>query len=186
MKHLNTYITEYIIKNKLDKPIDSEDHYKYFPKTKEELKKNIKECLDSKNYNLNCIDTSKITDMSSLFYDTKLKDDIEKINMSKWDVSNVTNMSHMFNGCNFDCDLSKWDVSKVTNMNRMFLGCRNFKGVDLSSWNVSKVENMEFMFCDCVNFTGKGLEKWNVSKANTYYMLYNCHNLKNKPSWYKE
>ena len=95
-------------------------------------------------------------------------------------------MSHMFNGCNFDCYLSKWDVSKVTNMNRMFLGCRNFKGVDLSSWNVSKVENMEFMFCDCVNFTGKGLEKWNVSKANTYYMLYNCHNLKNKPSWYKE
>ena len=67
MKHLNTYITEYIIKNKLDKPIDSEDHYKYFPKTKEELKKNIKECLDSKNYDLNCIDTSKITDMSMLF-----------------------------------------------------------------------------------------------------------------------
>ena len=27
MKHLNQYITEYIIKKKLDKPIDSEDHY---------------------------------------------------------------------------------------------------------------------------------------------------------------
>ena len=50
MKHLNTYennsfnsksltsyITEYIIKKKLDEPIDSEDHYTYFPNTKEEL-----------------------------------------------------------------------------------------------------------------------------------------------------
>ena len=31
MKHLNTYITEYIIKKKLEKPIDSE--YKYHPQT---------------------------------------------------------------------------------------------------------------------------------------------------------
>ena len=37
MKNLNTYITEYIIKKKLDKPIDSEDHYEYFPKDRNEL-----------------------------------------------------------------------------------------------------------------------------------------------------
>ena len=186
MKHLNTYITEYIIKKKLDKPIDSEDHYEYYPKTKDELIYNIKELIKQNIYDFNCIDTSEITDMSYLFDDLENISIKENFDVSEWDVSNVTNMSHMFNGCNFDCDLSKWNVSKVTNMNRMFLGCRNFKGVDLSSWNVSKVENMEFMFCDCVNFTGKGLEKWNVSKANTYYMLYNCHNFKNKPSWYKE
>ena len=45
MKHLNTYITEYIVKKKLDKPIDSEDHYTYFPKTKEELIENINELV---------------------------------------------------------------------------------------------------------------------------------------------
>ena len=43
MKHLNTYITEYIVKKKLDKPINSEDHFDYFPETKEELIKNIEE-----------------------------------------------------------------------------------------------------------------------------------------------
>ena len=42
MRHLNQFITEYIIKKKLDKPIDSEDHYEYYPKTREELVKNIK------------------------------------------------------------------------------------------------------------------------------------------------
>ena len=41
MKNLNQYITEYIIKKKLDKPIDSEDHYDYYPKTKQELIDNI-------------------------------------------------------------------------------------------------------------------------------------------------
>ena len=48
MKSLPIYITEYIIKKKLDKPIDSENHYEYFPKTKEELIENIKECLNDK------------------------------------------------------------------------------------------------------------------------------------------
>ena len=71
MKHLNTYITEYIVKKKLDKPIDSEDHYEYYPKTKEELISNIKELFDKGETELNCIDTSEITDMSYLFDDFK-------------------------------------------------------------------------------------------------------------------
>ena len=37
MKSLQIYINEYIIKKKLDKPIDSEHIYKYIPNTKEEL-----------------------------------------------------------------------------------------------------------------------------------------------------
>ena len=50
MKHLNQFITEYIIKKKLDKPIDSE--YKYHPQTKEELIKNIKELLPALRINI--------------------------------------------------------------------------------------------------------------------------------------
>ena len=60
MKQLNQYITEYIIKKKLDKPIDSEDHCIYFPETKEELISNIKELFDKGKTDLNSIDTSKI------------------------------------------------------------------------------------------------------------------------------
>ena len=64
MKHLNQFITEYIVKKKLDKPVDSEDHYEYFPKTKQELINTIKELFDKGETDLNCIDTSDITDMS--------------------------------------------------------------------------------------------------------------------------
>ena len=65
MKHINQFITEYIIKKKLDKPIDSE--YNYHPQTKEELINNINECIDLGEYNLNVIDVSGIKDMSKLF-----------------------------------------------------------------------------------------------------------------------
>ena len=42
-------------------------------------------------------------------------------NIEDWDVSNVTNMIGLFNGCYyFNDDISKWDVSKVTNMSIMF------------------------------------------------------------------
>ena len=184
MKQINQFITEYIIKKKLDKPIDSE--YKYYPETKEELIKNIEECLNSKNYNLNCIDTSKITDMSSVF---KLITDAHNVNfdISDWDVSNVKNMNYMFVECNrFNCDLSNWDISNVTDLSVMFYCCKNFKGKGLENWDVSNVKDMHYMFFECTNFNCD-LSKWNVNNVtNMNYIFDGCKSLKNTPSWYKE
>ena len=161
MKHLNTYITEYIVKKKLEKPIDSEDHYKYFPKTKQELRKNIQELLDKNIYDFNCIDTSEITDMSNLFNGVK---DTDKLNfdVSNWNVSKVKDMSNMFNGCgNFDCDLSNWNVSNVENMSTMFYNCEKFEGKGLENWDVSKVKDMSNMFHWCLKFDCD-LSGWDV------------------------
>ena len=211
MKQLNQFINEYIVKKKLDKPIDSEDHYEYYPETKKELIKNIVEVFNSGKTNLNCIDTSKITDMSNLFdsgnYNKSLDNiDISKWNvsnvkymqfmfdgyenfncdLSNWDVSNVENMKGIFSWCkNFNCDLSKWDVSNVTNMDFMFDNCNKFD-CDLSKWNVSNVLNMISMFANCISFKGKGLENWNVSKVkHMHYMFNGCTALINTPTWYK-
>ena len=41
----------------------------------------------------------------------------------------------------FNLDISKWDVSKVTNMNQMFDHATNFNQ-DISKWNVSKVTDI--------------------------------------------
>ena len=131
MKQINQFITEYIIKKKLDKPIDSEDHYEYSPETKDELIKVIQMLLDKGENDLNCIDTSKITDMSELFYN---KEDIN-IDVSKWNVSNVEDMTCMFYNCKkLNFDLSKWDISKVKDMAVMFYNCNNLKNIPDWFW----------------------------------------------------
>ena len=66
--------------------------------------------------------------------------------ISKWDVSNVTNMSQMFeNTSNFNQDISNWDVSKVTNMEMMFCNAKLFN-CNLINWNIKNVKKHTFIF----------------------------------------
>ena len=151
------------------------------PTTKDELMKEIRERLRKHQTNLNDIDTSRITDMSNLFVDIKLR---QNIDISQWDVSNVKDMHNMFYGYkNFNCDLSKWDVSNVENMNCMFFNCQKFNS-DLSKWDVSNVKTMMEMFCGCTNFNCD-LSKWDVKKVKNMYYMFDDLNMKEKPSWYK-
>ncbi|WP_031263761.1 BspA family leucine-rich repeat surface protein, partial [Campylobacter coli] len=76
--------------------------YKYTPKTKEELKALVK----NESIHLGDIDTSKITDMSCLFFKST-REDFSGI--ETWNTSNVEDMSYMFYGCHaFNQDISGW------------------------------------------------------------------------------
>ena len=121
-------------------------NYKYFPQTKEELKEMIEKRIkdEGNEVDLNDIDVSNITDMSSLFEYSDFNG-----NISKWDVSNVTSMEYMFFVCkSFNQDISSWDVSNVTNMEGMFCECESFNK-DISTWDVSNIRNNEDMFYYC-------------------------------------
>ena len=116
MKSLTNYIQEKLIIKK-----SKVSNYKYFPKTKEELKNIIKQRIKSEGneVDLNDIDVSQIKDMSSLFEETDFNGDI-----SKWDVSNVTDMNYIFTNCkSFNQDISNWDVSNVKSKDKMFNNC---------------------------------------------------------------
>lgn len=62
--------------------------------------------------------------MRAMFAGTKFNQDI-----SSWNTSNVTDMSHMFSGATvFNQPLNTWDVSNVTDMSYMFAGVRDVDG----------------------------------------------------------
>ena len=70
--------------------------------------------IDASNF-----DTSKVTDMSRMFYDLR---NITSLNLSNFDTSKVTDMNRMFSGMSnlITLDLSNFDTSKVTTMMSMF------------------------------------------------------------------
>ena len=125
MKQINKYIVERLHINK----DTGNHHYNYQPKTCKELTELVKKLVNERgnDADLNDIDTSKITDMNYIFYNSKFNGDI-----SEWDVSNVETMESMFSNSNFNGDISKWDVSNVKDMSYMFHGCDNLK--NKTSW----------------------------------------------------
>ena len=127
---------------------------------------------------LDKIDTTKVTDMSYMFYNCDSLTDLSIL--SVLDTSNVTNMSGMFYYCSNLVSLSgaeNWNTSSVTDMSYMFYYCN--KLVSLSgakNWNVSKVTNMSYMFCGCESLTHlNSMNNWKTDRlTNASYMFSSC------------
>ena len=133
------------------------------------------------------VDTSKVTDMSLMF--ALINNPSEKYNinldLSNWNVSNVTNMSYMFwhfgtNATNLKLDFSNWDTSKVTDMSYMFNQAAYPKAESIvlkgiSDWNVSRVIDMSYMFYN-LNGIAKtlslDLSNWNVSSVTNMRSMF--------------
>ncbi|MFC4891481.1 BspA family leucine-rich repeat surface protein [Pseudofrancisella aestuarii] len=98
--------------------------------------------------NLNHIDVSDIEDMSYVFSSHYPGSGygMRQLDISKWNVSRVKDMSHMFSGSNFVGDISQWDVSNVRNMLYMFY--RSSFNQDISSWNIHDGCSIDYMFDD--------------------------------------
>ena len=142
MKNLKDIILERLHINK--DTGNHDHHYNYYPKTKDELEELVDKLIKERgnDADLNDIDTSEITDMTTLFYNSKFNGDI-----SNWNVSNVKYMMYMFHNSKFtgeNGDISNWDVSNVKDMMYMFCDSK-FNG-DISNWNVSNVVDMSYMF----------------------------------------
>ena len=75
------------------------------------------------------------------------------------DTSNATSFYHMFDGCRMsEIDLSSWDVSNVTNFTNMFVASYNLATVNLIGWDVSNVTECGGMFAECNHLTNILLE----------------------------
>ena len=94
------------------------------------------------------------------------------VDMKRWDVSRVTDMSYMFRDSNvFNGDISNWDVSRVNNMNGMFCHSDSFND-NISKGDVSSVTTMDSMFLNAGSFDQQLCAKtWVNSKATQESMF---------------
>ena len=115
-----------------------------------------------------------IINMSCMFLDCPSL--ISLSDLDKWNTSNITNMSSVFNnnvsGSSLISlpDISKWDTSNVIDMSFMFQNCSLLSSLpDISRWNTSNVKNMISMFYGCSSLISlPDISKWKTS--NLTYM----------------
>lgn len=104
-------------------------------------------------------DTSKVTDMSSMFRGSSFVGDI-----SRWNVEHVEDMSSMFMEASCRVDISSWNTASLCRATSMFLNCK-MKHADLSTWKTDKLYAATNMFMNSACNPGD-LSAWNMPRLS--------------------
>ena len=109
---------------------------------------------------INVINPKGNTSCHAMFQDYKGTN----LDLSKFNTSEITNMSFMFNNCKNlqTLNLSNFNTEAVTDMCEMFWNCKSLKALNLLNFNTTNVVNMFSMFSCC-----KNLKLLDISKLNT-------------------
>ena len=150
------------------------------------------------------VNPGKLESMASIF---KYCSSLTSIDLSGWNLNNVTSMEslfqycsgltsvalpkvtskkiqymqRMFSGCSSltSIDLSGWNVENVTEMGDLFYGCSNLKDLDLSGWTPRSLTKISRMFLNCTSLENINLSGWNLENmTEIQYMFSGCTSLK--------
>ena len=121
---------------------------------------------------LNSLNTSNVTDMSSMFNGARSLTDLD---VSNWKTGNVTNMSNMFNGASrlASLDVSNWDTGNVTDMSSMFNGASSLTDLDVSNWKTGNVTNMSNMFNRASRLASLDVSNWDTGNVTNMSWMFN-------------
>ena len=128
---------------------------------------------------LSFFNTSNVTNMDSMFSHCSSLTDL---NLSNFNTLNVTNMNYMFSSCSSltSLNLSNFNTLNVTEMIGMFYYCESLTNINLSSFNTSKVTDMIDMFVGCSSLTSLDLSNFNTSNVTRMQSMFGfCLSLTN-------
>ena len=126
---------------------------------------------------LSNFDTSNVTTMERAFADCS---SLVSLNLTNLITNKVVDMSYMFNSCKslISIDISGFNTSNVTNMEGMFGFCQKIVTLSLTNFNTSKVTKMANMFQECVSLIDLNLTSFDTSNVvDMRGMFQNCKSL---------
>ena len=121
---------------------------------------------------LKYLNTSKVTNMSCMFYGCA---SLKSIDLSSFDTRNVTSMDAMFYNCKSitSLDLSKFDTQNVTDMQMMFLQCTSLTSINFSSsFNTKNITCTYGMFAECSSLTTLDLSSFDTQNVTIMQMMF--------------
>lgn len=93
-----------------------------------------------------------IINLNGLMYGTS----ITEFDVSKWETSNIKDMSYMFYGCSnltSIIGIENLVSNTVTNISYMFHSCTSLEYLDLSNWDISNITSLTFLCYNCKSLT---------------------------------
>ena len=117
-----------------------------------------------RSMDLSKLDVSSVTDLSYMFDGCS---GLRSLDVSGWDVFNASDLRSMFEGCSSlaTLDLSGWDTSSVRYLDQMLYGCSSLRSLDVSGWDVSNASDLSSMFYGCSSLATLDVSDWDVSNA---------------------
>ena len=110
--------------------------------------------------------TKEVRTIRAMFKECK---ELEYLDLSSFDTSNVNDMSFIFSECiklKEIKGINNFVTKKVINMCSMFRFCYELDYLDLSNFDTSNVKDMKLMFFECIKLKEiKGLDKFITNKV---------------------
>ena len=130
-------------------------------------------CFKLQSLDLSMFDTSNVTDFGYMFSDDKVMSTLHLTD--NFVTEKAKDISGIFNDCEklSNINVSNWNVSNVTSTEKAFANNFLLKSLDLSNWDMSNCENSQMMFYSDTALTSIGnTSNWNVSKITTTHSMF--------------
>merc|ERR1712048_461894 len=118
------------------------------------------------NGNIGTWNVSNVMNMSGMFNEADTFND----DISNWNVTNVISMEYMFHSAfSFNSNISGWNVCNVVNMSSLFESATSFN-IDITPWDIRNVQFMERMFKGATSFDQKVC--WDTNRVKHMNMIF--------------